>query len=240
MNLSGSYLGNKKGRYSIPLQKADKGNGIKRGKEKSAIQQAEGRKTNNMASIEELEGYFDRHDAYTKYLSLSGNRVNTSGNSPIVYITIVKFKKALKRLDGSDLSLITGRAINNSFAESRVQQDLLDALEEIEQEYLFNAFAYLQQGETHKAFQYILQHCSTEVNNTTAKDNYHPQRSDRGIFITPADLMKLNALTYKAACVELKTLCDSLNKGKITLQEFCQLEDLEIEVVFKLLRPNGI
>jgi hypothetical protein len=50
----------------------------------------------------------------------------------------------------------------------------------------------------------------------------------KGIFVEPADLQKIYGCCYTIAHRKLQATRDILNKKDVTVREFCQLENLEV------------
>ena len=50
-----------------------------------------------------MENYFNRHDAYSRYLALATDRTISPNPAPSAYITAVKLRKALKTITDIEL-----------------------------------------------------------------------------------------------------------------------------------------
>ena len=104
--------------------------------------------------MESFDRVFEKHDEYSRFLSLSGERVSNKATEPSPYITTVKVKKALNKLTNEDFNLLYNKQLTLT-AIKRIKENLIDKMEHIEYEFVKAINNLLYYGRSYDAIEYL-------------------------------------------------------------------------------------
>ena len=97
---------------------------------------------------------FENHQSFNRHLSIEGYRVNTSGNVPSVYITIVKLKRSLNELSDVEIENIFEKEMS-AFAIQIQRQKLVEKMEDMQRWQLMKALDVLMGEGRIEAITYV-------------------------------------------------------------------------------------